>query len=159
MTLTEIISVVGATITGLGVLAGTAVYVFGTFRKGKQEQLDQFEDEKTQAASQAIKFLQESVGALQTNLVTATRRLDEATIKLTEALKENEELRKQNGDYKDILAGRDEQTRKMWEITVDYQKQTLPLILSIHKTLQSKNGNIERLAQAIEKHLASIDRR
>ncbi len=141
---------------GLLALVGGGVAIFyAAFDKGRTG----IEREKDDAAKQALDYQKQTNGMLRDNLTTTLKRLDDATILMTRKDQENIELRAQNKRYEEIWMGRDEQSKKMNEAIIEYQKNGMEIfkhIRDLGTVIYHTDKNVERLATAIERHLSSL---
>jgi hypothetical protein len=139
----------------LALVGGGLAIFYGAFDKGRSG----IEQEKDEAAKQALDYQKETNRMLRDNLTTALKRLDEATLLITRKDQENIELRAQTKRYEEIWMGRDEQSKKMNEMIIEYQTNGMEIFKYVRKLgliIYHTDKNVERLAAAIEHHLASL---
>jgi len=79
--------------------------------------------------------------------------LAEQATQILELSNQLHQLIGENKILKDLLQGRDENTQHVQQMGIEVMTKTVPLLVA---TTTKTNENVERLAEAIEKHLVQM---
>lgn len=142
VTVLSVLGILGGVISGLLYLIG----VFGSTRQhSKKDNLKIAKD----AADFVTDSLEKKVKVLEQALTDQAKQILDMSNQLHQLIGENKIL-------KDLLQGRDENTQLVQQLGMDVMTKTVPLLV---ETTTKTNENVERLAEAIEKHLVQMGKK
>ncbi len=138
-------------IIAAGVVLG-ALYLVGIIGKARDEKT-KFKDDKQLAADNAVSFV---INALKEQITVLEKKVREQEANLRDMNLKLATLSGENKNLKDLLLGKDEETKKFQNMGVEVMTKTVPILM---ETTTKTNQNVERLAKAIEKHLIQMERK
>lgn len=126
-------------------------YVIGLFNNARDKQ-QKISDDKAIAAENATTFV---ITALKEQISVLEKKVQDQSSQINDMALRLESLSGENKSLKDLLLGKDDETKKFQAMGVEVMTKVVPQLMN---TTRETNLNVTKLYRAIEKHLAVIEK-